>query len=100
MFAGCATDDVKETGITRAAAITIAERHCSQYPDRFGYVDRAEWDADGRFWLVALTDRDGDHGKAYKIGPGGGIIDTHTIDRSTYDSDYAPGHYWMGWYYW
>jgi hypothetical protein len=97
LLAGCLTDDIKETGITRATAITIAERHCPQYPDKFGYVDRAEWDPDGHFWSVALTDYDGDHGKAYKIGPDGGIIDTHTIDRSDYGDDYGPRH---GWGYW
>jgi len=41
-LAGCVTDDVKETGISRSRAIAIAENHCPQYPDRFGYVDRAE----------------------------------------------------------
>ncbi len=100
VLAGCATDDIKETGITRATAIGIAERHCAQYPDRFGYVDRAEWNPDGRFWLVALTDRDGDHGRAYKIGPGGGVIDSHVIDRGD-DDDYGPSHfgYGYGWYW-
>jgi len=97
VMAGCITDDTKETGITRATAITIAERHCSDYPDKYGYVDRAEWDPDGKFWSVALTDYDGDHGKAYKIGRDGGIIDTHTIDRGS-DEDY--GHYHGGWGYW
>jgi hypothetical protein len=101
-IAGCATDDIRETGITRRTAITIAERHCPQYPDRFGYVDRAEWDPDGRFWMVALTDYNGDHGRAFKIGPGGGILDTHVIDRVADDQEYGYGarHYGMGWYYW
>ncbi len=101
VLAGCATDDIKETGITRATAIGIAERHCPQYPDRFGYVDRAEWNPDGRFWMVALTDYDGDHGKAYKISPGGSVIDTHTIDRGG-DEGYGPGHYYgpASWFYW
>ena len=103
VLAGCATDDIKETGITRANAIGIAERHCPQYPDRFGYVDRAEWNPDGRFWLVALTDRDGDHGRAFKISPGGGIIDSHAIDRGPDSGDYyGPSHYGYGygWYGW
>lgn len=98
--AGCADDDVKETGITRATAIKIAENHCDQYPDTYSYVDRAEWDPDGQFWSVAITDRDGDHGKAYKISRGGGIIATHTIDRGGDDSDYGPRHYGYGWGYW
>jgi hypothetical protein len=97
MLAGCITDNTAETGITRATAITIAERHCSEYPDTYGYVDRAEWDPDGKFWSVALTDYDGNHGKAFKISRDGGIIDTHTIDRSS-DEDY--GHHYGGWGYW
>lgn len=101
ILAGCATDDVKETGISRSRAIAIAENHCPQYPDRFGYVDRAEWNPDGRYWLVALTDRDGDHGRVYKIGPRGGVIDSHGIDRGPED-DYGPRHYGYGygWYGW
>lgn len=98
-LAGCATDDIQETGITRASAIRIAEQHCKGYPDRFGYVDRAEWNPDGKFWLVALTDEPGDHGRAYKINRSGGIIDSHVIDRG--DEDYSgPGRYGYGWYYW
>jgi hypothetical protein len=104
-MAGCATDDIKETGISRSTAVGIAERHCRQYPDRFGYVDRAEWNPDGRFWMVALTDRDGDHGRAFKISRGGAVIDSHGIDRGG-DDDYSrgdyPRHYYGpgSWYYW
>ncbi len=97
-LAGCATDDLKETGISRGDAIGIAERNCPQYPDRYSYVDRAEWNPDGRFWEVSLTDRDGDHGKAFKISRHGGIIATHTIDRGD-DDDYGPRHYGYGWYW-
>jgi hypothetical protein len=99
-LAGCVTEDIKETGITRAMAIGIAERHCTQYPDRFGYVDRAEWNPDGRFWLVALTDRDSVQGRAYKINRAGNIIDSHVIDRP--EEGYGPGHfgYGYGWYGW
>ena len=97
VLAGCATDDIKETGIGRHTAIEIAENHCSQYPDQFSYIDRAEWNPDGNYWLVAITDRDGDHGRAYKINRAGKVIDTHVIDRHESDEDYGPGHYW---YYW
>jgi hypothetical protein len=101
-MAGCVTEDIKETGISRANAIGIAERHCPQYPDRYDYVDRAEWNPDGRFWMVALTDRDGDHGKAYKINRSGEVIDSHVIDRG--EEGYG-GHYYGGygpgsWFYW
>jgi hypothetical protein len=101
-IAGCATDDIRETGISRRAAITIAERHCVQYPARFRYVDHAGWNPDGHFWLVALTDYNGDHGRAYKIGPGGGVLDSHVIDRVADDQEYGYGgrHYGVGWYYW
>lgn len=98
VLAGCATDDIKETGITRAAAIGIAERHCPQYPDEFGYVDRAEWNPDGKFWLVALTNRDGDLGRAFKVSRGGGIIDSHKINHT--DEDYSGARHLGYWYYW
>ena len=105
LLAGCVTENIRETGISRATAIGIAERHCPQYPDRFGYVDRAEWNPDGRFWMVALTDRDSDHGRAFKIGPGGSVLDSHVIDRGgdEYRGDeyHGPGRYfgygWAGW---
>jgi hypothetical protein len=100
LLAGCVTDeDIKETGISRNSAIKIAENHCSEYPDEYSYVDRAEWNSDGNYWLVALTDRDGDHGSAYKINRAGHIIDSHKIDRHESDDYYGsgPGHYW---YYW
>ena len=96
-LAGCASENIKETGISRAAAIGIAERHCTQYPDKFGYVDRAEWDPDGNFWMVAITDYNGDHGRAYKIGRDGSVIDSHVIDRT--DEDYSgPSH--VGYWFW
>ncbi len=99
MLAGCVTDDVKETGITRSQAITIAERHCSEYPDTYGYVDRSEWDPDGKFWSVALTNYEGTHGKAYKIARDGSIIATHTIDMGGDNGDDYDHHY-HGWGYW
>jgi hypothetical protein len=100
LLAGCAaTDDLKETGISRADAVRIAEQHCSQYPDEYSYVDHAEWDPDGHFWAVALTDRDGDHGKAFKIDRDGSIIDTHKIDLDEGDES-GPRHYGYGWGYW
>jgi len=98
VLAGCVTEDIKETGISRATAIRIAERHCPEYPDRFDYVDRAEWDPDGRFWRVALTDEDGFHGRSFKIGPDGGIIGSRVIDRGDRDY-YGPGHYGYGFWW-
>jgi hypothetical protein len=98
-MAGCVTEDIKETGISRSTAEGIAERHCPQYPDKYGYVDQSEWNSDGKFWMVALTDRDGDHGKAYKISRSGEIIDSHAIDRDS--EDYSHHYYGPGsWYYW
>ena len=100
LLAGCATEDIKETGISRSRAIAIAENHCPQYPDKYGYVDRAEWNPDGHYWMVAITDRDGDHGKAYKVSRGGEVIDAHVIDRGERRDDdyYGPGRYWYyGW---
>ena len=43
-LAACAAqEDIKETGITRERAISIAKTSCKEYPDRFSFVDRAEW---------------------------------------------------------
>jgi len=101
LLAGCATDDLQETGISRRTAESIAENHCPQYPDRFGYVDRSEWNSDGQYWLVALTDRDGDHGRAFKISRHGSIIDSHEINRTEDNGDdYGPSHHLGYWYYW
>ncbi len=99
LLAGCVTEDIKETGISRGTAIGIAERHCPEYPDTYS-LDRAEWDPDGKFWLVVLDDRDGDRGRAFKISRGGDIIDAHKFDHSDQDRDYGPGHYYGWGYYW
>jgi hypothetical protein len=99
LLAGCA-EDLKETGISRSTAVGIAERNCPQYPDTYSYVDRSEWNPDGHFWLVAITDRDGAHGRVFKISRGGKIVDSHKIDRP---DDYYDGPRHLGYgygYYW
>jgi hypothetical protein len=96
-IAGCAYDYPLNSGISRATAISIAERYCSQFPYRYGYVEHAEWYPDGRFWLVALTDYNGYYGRAYKISPEGAIISSRYLDRAPsngYD-DYGPRGYNM-----
>jgi len=101
MLAACETENISETGITRATAISIAERHCPEYPDRFDYVDRAEWDPDTKFWRVAITDEPGYHGRSFKISPAGTIIGSRVIDRGDGDHDdyYGPGHYGYGFWW-
>ena len=99
VLAGCVTEDIKETGISRATAIGIAERHCPEYPDQFDYVDRAEWDPDTKFWRVAITDENGDHGRSFKISPAGSVIGSRVIDRGDRGDYYGPGHYGYG-YWW
>ena len=104
LVAGCA-ESTKDTGISRSRAIAIAEANCKQYPDRFSEVDRSEWNDAGHYWLVSLTDRDGDHGKAFKINRHGEIIDTRDINREDtdrhYDDDYySHRHYGYGYYGW
>ncbi len=93
VLAGCASDEPARTGIDRATAIRIAEDHCPQYPDPFGYVNHAEWHPDGGFWVVALTGPYGHHGRAFKIGPEGRVLGSHVIDRGEL---YGPGHFGYG----
>jgi len=96
VLAGCASDSVSETDISRATAISIAERHCPQYPDQYGYVDHADWMTDGGYWLVAITDRDGDVGQAFKISHAGVVIDSGSLKQHT---DPVTGHL-VRKYYW
>jgi hypothetical protein len=99
VLAGCETEDLKETGISRSTAITIAKRHCAEYPDTYSYVDKAEWDEDGKFWVVDITDYNGDHGKAYKIARNGYVIETHKINHGDESDEYGPHHYGYGYGY-
>ena len=101
ILAGCA--DIKETGITRAHAITIAKQACPEYPDRFSYVDKAEWIPEKGFWAVKLADYSGYHGRVYKIDRNGLVVGTRDIDEAHpegyYDGPpvvvgvYGPGPY-------
>ena len=90
---GCAGEDIKETGITRARAISIAQSHCPEYPDRFGFVDRAQWVPEKGYWAVLLDDRSGDHGRVYKINSQGEIVGTRDVNQDR-DDDYGPGRGW------
>lgn len=98
-LAACAAEDIKETGITRERAISIAKSACKEYPDRFSFVDRAEWIPEKHFWAIELADRSGFNGKVYKINRNGEIVGTREIndDRRRYDDDYGP--YRRGWWY-
>ncbi len=90
-LAACAEEDIKVTGITREKAIFIAQSACKEYPDRFSYMDYAEWDRDGHYWVVELTDRSGDIGRAYKINRSGTVVDTHDISAGR---DSRSGREW------
>ena len=87
LLAACA-EDIKETGITRARAIIIAKQACPEYPDRFNFVDRAEWVPEKGFWAVLLDDRSGRNGRVYKIDRNGAIVGTRDIT-----DDRPPGYY-------
>jgi predicted small secreted protein len=99
LLAACVDEDIKETGISRQRAISIAKSACKEYPDRFSFVDRAEWIPEKHFWAVELADRSGDNGRVYKINHNGEIVGTRDIsnDRRRYD-DY-DGPYRRGWWY-
>ena len=103
LLAACAAENVKETGIPRYRAIDIAKSACKEYPDRYSYVDRAEWLSGAKCWVVDITDYRGGHGKSYKINAAGNIVSVRKIggpggdygDRDDYDRPYR--HY--GWWY-
>ena len=101
LLAACATEDVKVTGITRHQATEIAKENCKEYPDRYGYIDSAEWLAGAHYWVVRITDYRGGRGKLYKINRSGKVIDVEKIGSSSgggddYD-DHPYRHY--GWWY-
>src|SRR5579862_8116020 len=91
MLAACAPlDDVKETGITRDRAVSIAKAHCPEYPDRFGFVDRVQWVPEKGYWAVLLDDRSQDHGRVYHINREGQVVGTRDINRDRGDFDEGP----------
>ena len=112
-LAACAS--VQETGITRSEAIRIAKQACPEYPDRFSFVDKAEWVPEKGFWAVLLDDQSGYHGRVYKINRNGEIVSTRDIDEvhpvGYYDNGpyyggppvvvgvYGPGPYHRRWWY-
>jgi hypothetical protein len=98
---GCAGDDVQGNGITRARAISIAKSHCPEYPDRFSFVDRAQWIPEKSCWVVLLADRSGNHGRLYKINSKGEIIGWEIIgSRDTNENDdYDGGPRGPGWWW-
>jgi hypothetical protein len=98
-LAACAApDDIKQTGITRERAISIAKSNCPEYPDRFNFVDKAEWVPEKGYWAVMLDDRSGDHGRVYKINRNGDVVGTRNINEDHGgDDDYGPYH--RGWWY-
>lgn len=105
LLTACAVEDIRETGITRDRAISIAKTHCKEYPDRFSFVDRAEWIPEKKFWAVELSDHSGDHGRVYKINRNGEVVGSRNVndargyDRGYYDDGYGPGPYRRG-YWW
>ena len=102
ILVACADEDIKETGISRERAISIAKINCKEYPDRFSFVDKAEWIPEKHFWAVRLADRSGFNGRVYKINHNGEIVGTHDFndDRRRYnDDDGGPGPYRGGWWY-
>jgi hypothetical protein len=101
LLAACAGEDLKETGISRERAISIAKSACKEYPDRFSFVDKAEWIPEKHFWAVELADRSGFNGRVYKINRNGEIVGTRDIaaDHRRYDDGDGPYRRGWGWYY-
>lgn len=103
LLAACATEDIKTTGISRSKAIQIAEQNCKEYPDHYGYMDSAEWNAKGHYWMVDLTDYRGGHGKTYKINGEGKVVGVDKIgsgsdERDSYDRYDRPYRHYGWWY--
>jgi hypothetical protein len=91
LLAACQTHyDLRETGISSDQATDIAKSASGFYHEDFEFVGRAEWVPDGQFWAVELTDKSGDHGREYKIGPNGQILATKVIDMDPEDDEYWP----------
>jgi hypothetical protein len=98
-LAACAVEDIKETGITRERAISIAKQACKEYPDRYSYIDRAEWIPEKKFWAVEIADRDGYKGKLYKINRNGEVVGSREISDDRNDDRGGYGPYRRGWWY-
>jgi hypothetical protein len=102
IFLAACAEDIKETGITRSQAITIAKKACPEYPDQFNFVDKAEWIPEKGFWAVLLDDQSGRNGRVYKIDRTGAIVGTRDITDNRppgyYDGPYygGPGPYYGG----
>lgn len=107
LFAACATEDVRVTGISRSQAIRIAKNNCREYPDIYSYIDSAEWNSAGHYWVVEITDYRGGRGRIYKINGEGRVIRVQKIgvngpapdNRVYYYPDrpygpYRPNNWW------
>lgn len=114
LIAGClfltACADIKETGISRGQAITIAKQACPEYPNRFPFVDRVEWISEKGFWTVQLDDESGNHGRIYEVNRNGVVVGTQDFKQPRpqvyyggpypyYGSPYYDGPYYGGPYY-
>lgn len=95
-LAACVGEDIKETGITRERAISIAKSKCPEYPDRFSFIDKAEWVPEKGYWAVMIDDRSGDHGRVYKINRNGEVVGTRDINEGR---DYDTGPRGPGWWW-
>lgn len=103
LVAACA--DIQETGISRSQAIAIAKKACPEYPEPFGFMDRAEWISEKGFWVVVLDDQSARHGRVYKIDRTGTIVGTRDINEKqpliynagpAYPPYYDPWPYYYG----
>lgn len=100
LLAGCTSDYDRNTGITCATAVRIAEDHNArhflggeaQYRPSFRNVQRADWDPSDRIWLVDLSSPDGYYAREYKINREGMIVGYNVIGRGT-GPDYAPAQF-------
>ena len=98
LLAACASEDLRVTGISRECAIAIAEGSCSEYPQRYPYVERAVWLNGPRCWEVNLTDGQG-RGLSYRINGHHRVIGVAPVDTAAPAPQpvkvYKVKHYWV-----
>jgi hypothetical protein len=84
-LAACASEseNIAETGISRARAIGIATVACKEYPQRYSVADRARWVRAGGYWVVEITDNYREQGRFYMIDRQGKIIGKGPIPNET-----------------
>jgi hypothetical protein len=102
LLAGCASEYNRNTGISCATAVSIAEDHSarhfggqSQSRTTFRNVEQANWEPSEKVWLVDLSSADGYYSREYKINREGFIVGYQIVDRKA-GGTYVPDEFDSG----